>query len=124
MPINDLIDFIDKEFEENPVLEGEFKEGEFSNNDISENYKEMINYLNSNNYNSGINNYYGDEEKSVINIKNKIKELTSKEDKKKPISDQIICNILNEENFSISRRTVAKYREELGIKGSSKIKRI
>lgn len=62
MPINDLIDFIDKEFEENPVLEGEFKEGEFSNNDTSENYKEMINYLNSNNYNSGINNYYNEDE--------------------------------------------------------------
>lgn len=70
------------------------------------------------------NSYYEEEEKSVINIKNKIKDLINKEDKKKPISDQIICNILNEENFSISRRTVAKYREELGIKSSSKRKRI
>lgn len=70
------------------------------------------------------NSYYEEEEKSVINIKNKIRDLINKENKKKPISDQIICNILNEENFSISRRTVAKYREELGIKSSSKRKRI
>ena len=46
------------------------------------------------------------------------------EDKKKPLSDQIICDELNKKKLNISRRTVAKYREELGIRSSSKRKRI
>jgi RNA polymerase sigma-54 factor len=45
------------------------------------------------------------------------------EEQKKPLSDQIICNRLNIEGMNISRRTVAKYREELMIKSSSKRKR-
>lgn len=64
------------------------------------------------------------EDVAVYNIKNKIKELIDGEDKKKPLSDQIICDKLNEDNLNISRRTVAKYREEMGIKSSAKRKRI
>lgn len=64
------------------------------------------------------------EDLSVVNIKNRIKSLIDGEDKLKPLSDQNICNILNNESLPISRRTVAKYREELGIKSSSKRKRI
>ncbi|WP_251862124.1 RNA polymerase factor sigma-54 [Clostridium sp. Marseille-Q2269] len=56
-------------------------------------------------------------------IKREIKELIDKEDKKKPISDQIICNILNNKGIQISRRTVAKYREDMGIKSSKCRKR-
>ncbi|MCR1935105.1 RNA polymerase factor sigma-54 [Clostridium tepidum] len=63
------------------------------------------------------------EDISVEFIKKEIKELIDKEDKKKPISDQIICNILNNKGIQISRRTVAKYREELGIKSSKCRKR-
>ena len=48
------------------------------------------------------------EDVAVYNIKNKIKELIDGEDKKKPLSDQIICDKLNEDNLNISRRTVAK----------------
>ncbi|MFD3155864.1 RNA polymerase factor sigma-54 [Haloimpatiens sp. FM7330] len=65
---------------------------------------------------------YGDDI-STIKIKNKIKECIESEDKKKPLSDQKICDILKKEDMNISRRTVAKYREELGIKSSSKRKR-
>lgn len=54
----------------------------------------------------------------------KQKEYFDNEDKKKPLSDQIICGELNKRNLNISRRTVAKYREEIGIKSSSKRKRI
>lgn len=61
---------------------------------------------------------------AVINIKNKIKEIINSEDKQKPFSDQKICDILNDENFNISRRTVTKYREELEIRSSSKRKRL
>lgn len=64
------------------------------------------------------------EEVAVVNIKNQIKDIIDKEDKKKPLSDQTICDYLNERKLNISRRTVAKYREELGIKASSKRKRI
>lgn len=73
---------------------------------------------------TGIVSKSGDEDVAVTNIKNKIKELVDNENKKKPLSDQAICNMLNDEKMNISRRTVAKYREELGIKASSKRKRI
>lgn len=63
------------------------------------------------------------EDVSTKTIKNKIKQLIKLENKSKPLSDQAICDLLNKEDIAISRRTVAKYREELGIKSSSKRKR-
>lgn len=45
------------------------------------------------------------------------------EDKKKPLSDRAITERLVERGVKISRRTVAKYREELGIKDASGRKR-
>ena len=63
------------------------------------------------------------EDVSTNTIKNKIKKLVNLENKGKPLSDQAICDLLNKEDIVISRRTVAKYREELGIKSSSKRKR-
>ena len=45
------------------------------------------------------------------------------EDSKKPLSDQIITEILKDKGASISRRTVAKYRDELNIPSSTKRKR-
>ncbi len=74
-------------------------------------------------FTTGIYSYNEGEDISVINIKNQIKKLIDEENKKKPLSDQIICDELNKMNMNISRRTVAKYREELGIKSSSKRKR-
>ncbi|MBT2678945.1 RNA polymerase factor sigma-54 [Bacillus sp. ISL-35] len=53
-------------------------------------------------------------------IENYIKE----EDKRKPISDQAIVEMLKDrEGMVVSRRTVAKYRDQLGIPSSSKRKR-
>ena len=69
------------------------------------------------------NNENSKEDISVINIKDKIKQLIDQENKSKPLSDQVICEKLNKENMNISRRTVAKYREEMEIKSSSKRKR-
>lgn len=74
-------------------------------------------------FTNGIASVLGGEDISTINIKKAIKEMVDNEDPKKPISDQIICNRLNIEGMNISRRTVAKYREELQIKSSSKRKR-
>lgn len=51
-------------------------------------------------------------------IKAMIKEWISKENRKKPYSDQKIKEMLEKEGISISRRAVAKYREEMGIKAS------
>ena len=68
---------------------------------------------------SGINA----EDVSTNTIKDRIKKLINLENKQKPLSDQAICDLLNKEYIDISRRTVAKYREELGIKSSSKRKR-
>ncbi|KAJ50397.1 RNA polymerase sigma-54 factor [Clostridium tetanomorphum] len=56
-------------------------------------------------------------------VKRIIEELIQKEDKKNPLSDQIISDILQEKGVNISRRTVAKYREEMGIKSSKGRKR-
>ncbi|MFH1414328.1 MAG: RNA polymerase sigma-54 factor, partial [Candidatus Omnitrophota bacterium] len=57
---------------------------------------------------------------SSTHIKRLIKELIEQEDKKHPLSDQEIADILaKDKNLKISRRTVAKYREELKILSSS-----
>ncbi len=58
-------------------------------------------------------------------IKSKIKSLVGDEPKKKPLSDQAIANKLKDEDgIRIARRTVAKYREALGILPSSKRKQM
>lgn len=64
------------------------------------------------------------EDISVDNVKSMIKQIICDESKTKPLSDAGISNILNERKIDISRRTVAKYREEMGIKSSSQRKRI
>lgn len=64
------------------------------------------------------------EDLSTVKIKNEIKKIIQEENKSKPLSDQSISLILKENNIKISRRTVAKYREELGIKSSSMRKRL
>lgn len=59
----------------------------------------------------------------VTRIKEAILDLVNKEDKKKPYSDQFITDYLNKEGFTISRRTVMKYRDSLSIPSSAKRKR-
>lgn len=48
-------------------------------------------------------------------VKTLLKKLVAEENKKKPLSDQKLCELLAEQGCEISRRTVAKYRDELGI---------
>ncbi len=52
---------------------------------------------------------------SNTSIKDRIAQIVSEENPAKPYSDQDIVAILGEKNVQIARRTVAKYREELGI---------
>ncbi|WP_315067872.1 RNA polymerase factor sigma-54 [uncultured Clostridium sp.] len=61
---------------------------------------------------------------ATVQVKNEIKRIVDQEDRSKPLSDQIISSMLADKNMKISRRTVAKYREELGIKASSMRKRL
>lgn len=60
----------------------------------------------------------GDDAVGVMQIKEQIKELIRNEDKSRPYSDQRLMELLRERDIVISRRAVAKYREELGIRGS------
>jgi RNA polymerase sigma-54 factor len=57
-------------------------------------------------------------------VKNLLREIVENEDKKKPYSDQAVKELLEERQISISRRVIAKYREELGIKGSFERKQL
>ena len=57
------------------------------------------------------------------NLQNKIKKLTDEEDQTKPLSDSKIAAILLERDVKIARRTIAKYRESLGIPSSSERKK-
>lgn len=56
---------------------------------------------------------------SAVNLKNKIEEIIAGEDPKKPYSDSTIIKILETDGIHVARRTVAKYRSELGIPSSS-----
>ncbi len=73
-------------------------------------------------FNSGLSSSQGDGVSSK-SIKIMIKEIIDHEDPQKPFSDQYIAETLNIQNIHISRRTVAKYREAMGIDSSSKRKR-
>lgn len=61
---------------------------------------------------------------TVRSIKEKIKQWIAGEDARKPLSDQKLVDLLAQEGIHISRRTVAKYRDELRIPSSAKRKRL
>jgi RNA polymerase sigma-54 factor len=74
-------------------------------------------------FNSGISRTNGEDLASQA-VKSKIKELVTAEDTKRPHSDQKIVELLKKSGIDIARRTVAKYREQLGILSSSKRKQV
>lgn len=55
------------------------------------------------------------EEVSTREIKKILHDCIDKEDKRKPLTDERLAKILKEKSYPIARRTVAKYREQLGI---------
>lgn len=73
-------------------------------------------------FTSGVNSTEG-EALSASTVKQDIKELIAAESADQPLSDQAIAETLARSGTTISRRTVTKYREELGIAASSKRKR-
>jgi RNA polymerase sigma-54 factor len=74
-------------------------------------------------FNSGISRTNGEDLASQA-VKSKIKELIDAEDVKRPHSDQKIVELLKKGGIDIARRTVAKYREQMGILSSSKRKQV
>jgi RNA polymerase sigma-54 factor len=68
-------------------------------------------------FNTGISRSDG-EDMSKRSVKQRIGEIIEKEDPAKPLSDQEIYRLLNNEGIKLARRTVTKYREELGIKAA------
>ena len=55
------------------------------------------------------------EEVSSYEIKNLLEQCITEEDKRRPLTDEQLMNILNDKGYCIARRTVAKYREMLDI---------
>jgi RNA polymerase sigma-54 factor len=72
-------------------------------------------------FNSSIRRSYGGEMASV-SVQYEIRKIIESENPKKPYSDDKIANLLNAEDINIARRTIAKYRDILGILSSSKRK--
>lgn len=52
---------------------------------------------------------------SMAKLKNLFLKCIEEEDKRKPLSDQQIVDYMKEKGFSLARRTIAKYRDQLGI---------
>ncbi|WP_311407957.1 RNA polymerase factor sigma-54 [Liquorilactobacillus uvarum] len=70
-----------------------------------------------------VNSNREDEELTADAVQSQIKALVDAEDKAKPLSDSKIVQQLSQNGIEISRRTVAKYRDLVGIPSSSKRKR-
>jgi len=68
-------------------------------------------------FSSGIESSNG-EAASSTSVKEMIRNLIDNENKRKPLSDQKIAELLGRRGLNIARRTAAKYREELGILSS------
>jgi RNA polymerase sigma-54 factor len=74
-------------------------------------------------FNSSINTARGENIASE-SVKEKIREILSKEDSQNPYSDQELVEILRKQDILIARRTVTKYREVLGVLPSTRRKQI
>lgn len=74
-------------------------------------------------FNSGVGGKNGGIDMSSEVLRIKIKNLVDNENPNRPLSDQKIVELLSRDDIKIARRTVAKYREILGISSSSKRKR-
>jgi RNA polymerase sigma-54 factor len=74
-------------------------------------------------FSSGLSTADG-EDVSARGIKAQIQKLVQDEDAKHPLTDQAIVNILKESGVQIARRTVAKYRDQLGVLSARMRKRV
>ena len=72
-------------------------------------------------FQGGFNSSFGNSVSSAV-IKQRIQQIIKQEDDRKPLSDSKLLTILQEEGLVLARRTIAKYREELRIPGSTQRK--
>jgi RNA polymerase sigma-54 factor len=75
-------------------------------------------------FNSGLNREGGEEDIASKSVKEKIREIISSEGGEKPLSDQELMRLLRNQGIRIARRTVTKYRAQLGMLPSSKRKKL
>lgn len=75
-------------------------------------------------FTSSLSKTDGDEDVSAESVKERIRNIVTDEDVRHPLSDQHIAKILAGESVDIARRTVAKYREMMGILPSSKRRQV
>ncbi|MCK5883360.1 MAG: RNA polymerase factor sigma-54 [Bacteriovoracaceae bacterium] len=73
-------------------------------------------------FNAGVGGKDGGVDVSGEVLKLKIKAIVASENPKRPLSDQKLAELLSKDDIKVARRTVAKYREILGILSSSKRK--
>lgn len=66
-------------------------------------------------FSSAIQAFGGTGTVSSTSIKHMVEEIINNEDSTRPLSDEAVAGILTQKGIKISRRTVAKYRQELGI---------
>ncbi len=74
-------------------------------------------------FHSGIDRHRGGEISSLT-VKRMLSDLIGEEDDRRPLSDSALTRELQQEGINIARRTVAKYRDELGIPSSTDRRRI
>ena len=74
-------------------------------------------------FSSGLSTTQG-EDVSARGIKAQIQKLVADEDARHPLTDQAIVNILKQNGVQIARRTVAKYRDQLGVLSARMRKRV
>tara|TARA_B100001175_G_C19503932_1_gene639769 strand:+ start:1536 stop:2987 length:1452 start_codon:yes stop_codon:yes gene_type:complete len=65
-------------------------------------------------FSEGMKNIEG-EDVSTIEIKKTLESIISNEDKSKPSTDKLLSDLLREKGYNVARRTIAKYREQLGF---------
>lgn len=69
-------------------------------------------------FTAGVTNESGEPNMTADQIKRKIRDLINGENSLKPYSDQSLSNLLKDQGITLSRRGVAKYRAEMGIRDS------
>ena len=65
-------------------------------------------------FSEGMKNIEG-EDVSTIEIKKTLESIISNENKSKPLTDKLLSDLLKEKGYNVARRTIAKYREQLGF---------
>ncbi len=70
-------------------------------------------------FNSGLNREGGEDDIASKSVKEKIREIIRSEGENKPLSDQELMRLLQNQGIRIARRTVTKYRAQLGLLSSS-----